>query len=70
MEECSEGGTPGWGGKYLSSRTMLAQGQMDLTSTERFRLKSRSKFLTFKRINYRVVPRRKRGKKGMYFILI
>lgn len=67
LGERSEAGTPGRGGKYLSSRTMPAQGQMDLTSMEGFRLKSGSKFLTFKRINYRIVPRRKRGKKRDVF---
>lgn len=35
-------------------------------SMDKFRLESRRKFLAFRKINYRVVPNRKRGKKGMY----
>lgn len=33
-------------------------------SMDKFRLESRRKFLTFRKINYRIVPNRKRGEKG------
>jgi len=33
-------------------------------SMKKFRLERRRKFLTFRRINYRLVPNRKRGIKG------